>query len=189
MTEDPREDVGAGATAGPDAASGAETAASVETFAAETAAAEALAAGGAVDFRDRWLRAEADLQNFRRRAAREREETVRMCEDRLLLEMIDVLDDLERALAALGAPAVAETWAQGIMLTAQRLRDALARFGVSAMDVVGQPFRPESHEALLEIDPPDGIAPGCIASEIRRGYRRGDRALRAARVVVARMDG
>lgn len=157
-----------------------------EAFAAGSAAAEGLAPASSEDWHDRWLRAEADLQNFRRRAARDREESVRHAEDRVLLEMVSVLDDLERALASLEADAAASAWAQGISLTAQRMRDALARFGVVAIGAAGQPFDPARHEAMLEIDAPEGIAPGAVAHEVLRGYQRGERTLRPARVVVAR---
>lgn len=158
----------------------------VEAFAAESAAADALSTPATDDYKDRWLRAEADLQNFRRRAVRDREEYVRMAEDRLLLESIGLLDDLERAIAAFTAEQAAEAWVQGVVLTAQRMRDALARNGVTAVPSVGQPFDPTVHEALLEIDAPQGVAPGSIVQEVQKGYRRGDRSLRAARVVVAR---
>jgi len=76
--------------------------------------------------------------------------------------------------------------AQGVTLTANRMREALARRGVVPIDAVGQPFDPTLHEALLEVPSAEGIAPGAVAQEVQRGYRRGDRALRAARVVVAR---
>jgi len=158
----------------------------VEAFAAESAAADALPSPPAEDWRERWLRAEAELQNFRRRAARDREESVRHAEDRLLLDVISVLDDLERALATLSDDAAAAGWAQGIVLTAQRMRDLLARAGVEPVAAVGAAFDPVVHEAMLEIDAPEGIVPGAVAQEVQRGYRRGDRALRAARVVVAR---
>ena len=161
--------------------------AEAEDFASHTAAAESLSRPEPeADFRDRWLRTEADLQNFRRRAVRDREESVRMAEDRLLLESIGVLDDLERAIAALTAEQAAEKWAQGVVLTAQHMRDALARHGVTPVPSVGQSFDPSVHEALLEVDAPEGVAPGAVVQEIQRGYRRGERALRAARVVVAK---
>lgn len=140
----------------------------------------------AVDYKDRWLRAEAELQNVRRRAAREREEAVQRAEERVLLEVIELLDDLERALATLGPQHADEPWVQGVLLTAQRMRDALARHGIAPIPTLGQPFDPNVHEALLEIDAPDDVTPGHVAQEVLRGYRRGDRALRAARVVVAR---
>ena len=158
----------------------------VEAFGAGSAAADSLSAAPTDDYKDRWLRAEADLQNFRRRAVRDREEYVRMAEDRLLLESIGLLDDLERAIAAFTAEQAAEAWVQGVVLTAQRMRDALARNGVTAVPSVGQPFDPTVHEALLEIDAHEGVAPGSIVQEVQKGYRRGERSLRAARVVVAR---
>ena len=161
----------------------------VEQFASQTAHAERLGRTEEPDYKDRWLRAEAELQNSRRRAARDREDAVRSSEDRILLDLIEVLDDLERALAALTPDQAADAWAQGVALTAQRLREVLSRRGVVALTAVGEPFDPAFHEALLEVPAPDGIAPGAVAQEIQRGYRRGDRALRAARVVVARANG
>ena len=163
--------------------------AELESFAEGSAAGDRLPAADAVDsvdYKDRWLRTEADLQNFRRRAARDREESVRLTEDRLLIESVSVLDDLERALGAMTPEQAGEAWAQGVALTAQRMRDVLARNGVTVIDAVGKPFDPAFHEALLEMDAPAGIAPGHVAQVAVTGYARGSRALRAARVVVAR---
>ena len=159
-----------------------------ESFGAETMNAERLHTPEAADYKDRWLRAEAELQNTRRRAARDRDEAVRATEDRLLVELIELLDDLERALASLTPEQAGDAWAQGVALTAQRMRDALARRGVTVVAALGQPFDPAFHEALLEAPAPEGVAPGSVAQEVMRGYRRGDRALRAARVIVARAD-
>lgn len=178
---------------GPDATG--DEAAGAEAFSAQTVAAERLTTVEP-DYKDRWLRAEAEIQNTRRRAIREREEVVRASEERILLDMVEVLDDLERALAALepGAQDASgegsrAAWAQGVALTAQRLRDALARHGVSVIPTLGEPFDPALHEALLEVPAPEGVRPGAVAQEVQKGYRRGGRALRAARVVVARADG
>lgn len=135
------------------------------------------------DYRDRWLRAEAELQNFRRRASREWEEGRRAAEEGVLLEMVAVLDDLERAVASADATS---SWAQGVALVAQRIRDFLARQGVTTEDPLGRPFDPSFHEALLELDAPEGTAPGTVVQVVHKGYRRGARALRTARVVVAR---
>lgn len=157
-----------------------------EAFAAATAAGEDLAAAEAVDYKDRWLRTEADLQNFRRRAARDREESVGRAQESVLLDAIGVLDDLERALAALSPEQAAEPWAQGVVLTAQRLRDMLGRWDVRETEAVGRPFDPAVHEALLEVDAPEGVAPGAVAQVILKGYRRTERVLRPARVVVAK---
>ena len=157
-----------------------------EDLASGTEAADAPPVGEGVDYKDRWLRTEADLQNFRRRAARDREEAVARAQESVLLDAIGVLDDLERALAALTPEQAAEPWTQGVKLTAQRMRDLLGRWGVREIEAVGHPFDPAVHEALLEIDAPAGVKPGTVAQVITKGYRRAERALRAAKVVVAR---
>ena len=79
--------------------------------------------------RDRWLRTEADLQNYRRRAQRDIEEARRGAEERALVEQIEVLDDLDRALGAAREAGAAMAWVAGVELVAQRLRDGLARAG------------------------------------------------------------
>jgi molecular chaperone GrpE len=158
---------------------------SARDFAAETARAESLRAPAEPDYKDRWLRAEAELQNARRRLQRERDDAVRASEERVLLDLIGLLDDLERALAALTPEQAGDAWAQGVALVAQRMRDTLARHGVSPVASVGERFDPAVHDALLEIPAPEGLAPGHVAQEVQRGYRRGERTLRPARVVVA----
>ncbi len=195
MTEDLRDATGSEpdrADATPENMTPGETPGAAEAFAAETAAAETLPTESAVettDFRDKWLRAEAEIQNTRRRAAREREDAVRFAEDRILLDLIECLDDVERALAALTPEQASDPWTQGVALTAQRMRDALGRRGVRALEAVGKPFDPSFHEALLEVPAPEGFAAGQVVQEVQKGYARAERALRAARVVVARMDG
>lgn len=134
--------------------------------------------------RDRWLRAEAELQNYRRRAMRDVEEARRAAENRLLLETLDQLDDLERALdqAKSDAP---PSWLEGVRLVAGRMIEFLGREGVRPIEAVGQPFDPDRHEALLEAET-DEVPPGHVVQVVRRGWMREGRTLRAARVVVAR---
>lgn len=139
----------------------------------------------AADLRDRWLRAEADLQNFRRRAARDRDESRRSAEDAMLREWIGVLDDLDRAIGAApeGTP---ESWLAGLRMVGQRMLDLMARYGVRALDPAGEPFDPAFHEALAEIEGPEGAAPGTVVQVVQKGYARESRPLRPARVLVAR---
>jgi molecular chaperone GrpE len=73
-----------------------------------------------------------------------------------------------------------------VRLTVQRLREYLARQGVVTLEPLGEPFDPTFHEAMLEIDAPAGRAPGDVVQVVLKGYARGDRALRPARVIVAR---
>lgn len=143
----------------------------------------------AESLRDRWLRAEAELQNFRRRARRDLEESTRFAEERVLLEMIDLLDDLNRAVEAAAEAGAPDSWISGIKLVATRMHDALGRHGVSAIDPAGAAFDPGQHEAMLEVDAGGAVPPGHVAQVVRKGYRRHGRVLRAARVVVARAPG
>lgn len=188
MTDDVRETLaGEGADATPPAEEPREPQAGETAAAAGPAPAAGVApAADAADFKDRWLRAEAELQNVRRRAARDRDESVAASESRFLLDLVEILDDLERALGSMDPVQGAAAWVQGVSLTAQRMRDTLARWNVISVPTVGRPFDPTVHEALAEIEAPEGVAPGHVAQEVQRGYRRGERTLRAARVVVAR---
>ena len=139
----------------------------------------------AADYRDRWMRAAAELQNYRRRSQRDADEARRGAEERVMLELIQALDDLERALEAAKEADAPESWTRGVELVARRLGEYLARQGVTALDPVGQPFDPAFHEAMLEVET-DETSPGHVVQVAQRGYRRGDRALRAARVAVAK---
>lgn len=158
-----------------------------EPQAGEAAAASGAApAAEAAELKNRWLRAEAELQNVRRRAIRDRDESVAASENRFLLDLVELLDDLERALGSIDPAQGGAAWVQGVSLTAQRMRDTLARWNVLPVPTIGRPFDPNVHEALAEIEAPEGVAPGHVAQEVQRGYRRGERTLRAARVIVAR---
>jgi molecular chaperone GrpE len=147
------------------------------------------AAPGEPDYKDRWLRAEAELQNFRRRASREWDEARRGAEESVLLELAAMLDDLERAVESARGAGADESWAKGVALVAQRVREYLGRQGVTIEDPLGRPFDPAFHEALLEVDATPDMAPGTVAQVVQKGFRRGDRPLRAARVIVARTPG
>ena len=165
------------------AAEGASADADDAATAAEATVAPPVESAG--DYKERWLRVSADLQNFRRRALRDTEEARRIAEERVMLEMISAIDDLERALDSAREAKAPESWTGGVRLVVNRLVDSLARQGVVALHPLGEPFDPAFHEAILEIDAPQ-VEPGHIVEVVLRGYRRGDRALRPARVVVAR---
>lgn len=139
----------------------------------------------AIDYKDRWLRAEAELQNFRRRARRELDESRRAAEEAVLLDLVAWLDDLERAHRAAGEAGAPGPWSEGIQLVLQKGRDYLERQGVIVVDPAGEPFDPRFHEAILEVPADEDVTPGTVTQVVHRGYRRGERSLRAARVVVA----
>jgi molecular chaperone GrpE len=142
----------------------------------------------AVDYKDRWLRSEAELQTYRRRARREIEDARRDAQDAVLLDLVAWLDDLERALDASRESGALPSWTEGVSLALQKGRETLERHGVTVVDPLRERFDPHFHEAILEIDPPEGFDPGTVVQVVQKGYRRGSRPLRAARVVVARSD-
>lgn len=133
------------------------------------------------DEHERLLRTAADLENTRKRAAREKDEAVRHGNERLVKELLPALDALERALAA--APPDGPL-AAGVELTRRLFEEALARFGVKGFSACGERFDPRLHEALMTVQTA-GAAPGTVLEEQHRGFLLHDRLLRPAAVVVA----
>ena len=127
-------------------------------------------------------RTQADFENFRRRAARERGEAEARGVARLARELLPALDNLERALAATETHDSDLT--NGIRLVQGELADALKRAGVEAYTPKGEPFDPTVHEAMAQ-HPVEGAAPGTVVEVYQPGYRLADNVLRPARVVVA----
>lgn len=136
------------------------------------------------EHRDRYLRAAAEFDNARKRAAREREEYTRYANESLLRELLPVLDNFERALqAARGEPAATAVTA-GVELIQRELLRVLEKFGVTSFTSVGQPFDPERHEAIAR-GPAQSQPEGTVVDETARGYLLNGRVLRPAMVTVA----
>jgi molecular chaperone GrpE len=133
------------------------------------------------DEHERHLRAAADLENYKRRAQREKEEVQRFGTERLLKDLLPVVDNLDRALAA--APE-GDAVAGGVRMVRKLFEDALAKHGVEVFSAVGQPFDPRLHEALAQLDVP-GATPGAVVAEHARGFLLHGRLLRPAMVAVA----
>jgi molecular chaperone GrpE len=140
------------------------------------------------DIYDRLLRMTAEFENFRKRTDRERRDLSDYLTMDVVRDILPVVDDLERAMAAPGAldgnPELA-AYHQGITLIHRQLLDQLRKRNVEALDVVGQMFDPEWHEAVSD-EPAEGRPDGQIVAEFRRGYRIGSRLLRPAMVKVAK---
>src|SRR5579859_1180998 len=131
---------------------------------------------------DRLLRLAADFENYKKRAARERAEYVALANERLLKELLPILDDLERALNAAEEHEEAQL-EEGVRLVYRSLASLLERQGVKEISTDGK-FDPHVHEALLA-QPSDEAAPGDVLDVIQKGYTLGDRVVRPARVIVA----
>ena len=130
---------------------------------------------------DRWKRTAADFDNFRKRVAREREELVTLANERLVKELLPILDDLERALVAAAEHEEARL-EDGVRLVHRALESLLERNGVNEIDTTGA-FDPHVHEALLA--QPSEADEGSVIDVVQKGYTLGDRVVRPARVVVA----
>lgn len=131
---------------------------------------------------DRLIRLQADFENYRRRVQREKEEIAQYGTQRLLINLLPVLDNLERALATPPNPGD-ERLRQGVELTARSFLEVLAKEGVKPIEAVGQPFDPHLHEAVMTGDDPDKEE-GIVLEEFRKGYMLGDRVIRASMVKV-----
>lgn len=136
---------------------------------------------------DRLLRATADLDNFRKRARRDVDDARVEARRSVLVDMLPVVDNLERAVehAAKADQVSAESILEGVKLVLRQFVQAFERSEVTAFDSVGTPFDPNLHEAVGQIETNDH-PPGAVATELQRGYKIGERLLRAAMVVVAR---
>ncbi|MBC7227065.1 MAG: nucleotide exchange factor GrpE [Thermoflexales bacterium] len=135
-------------------------------------------------WKDRALRLEAEMDNFRKRLQRLAEERIAADRERLLRDFLDVADDLARALSVDGADAQAIR--QGVELTHRSLMNLMNREGVTPIEADGQPFDPAWHEAVGTVPAQQvGKEPDTVVHVVRTGYRIGDRLLRPARVIVA----
>lgn len=133
---------------------------------------------------DRFLRAAADLENTRKRQKRELEDAKFETKNKVLKEMLPVVDNLERAIEHAGAGGEKNPILEGVQLVLRQFTAAFERLDVTPIDALGQPFDPNLHEAISqqESDQP----PGTVVQVLQRGYRAGERLLRPALVVVAK---
>jgi molecular chaperone GrpE len=138
---------------------------------------------------DRWdalLRAQAELDNERKRAAREIEKAHKFAVDQLLLALLPVKDSLELGLITAGHSPNPQSLRHGMQLTLEQLGAVLADFGVESIDPQGQPFNPEYHEAV-NMEPVADMPPNTVYQVQQKGYLLNGRVVRPARVTVSRM--
>ena len=128
----------------------------------------------------------ADLENQRRRLARDVEQARKFANEKLLGELLPVFDSLDAGLSA--AAGQEHPLKEGLELTYKQLLKAAGDNGMVVVDPVGAPFNPEQHQAISQIDAPQGVAPGAVVTVFQKGYVLNDRLLRPALVVVARND-
>ena len=138
-------------------------------------------------YKDVALRAEAEMQNLRRRAERDVQNAHKFGSERLLQSLLPVLDSLEKAIEASEAAGQTEDDPQleGIKLCSKLFVDVLTKEGIEALDPEGEPFDPNLHEALSMIENPD-LEPNSVMTVIQKGYRLNERLVRPAKVMVSK---
>ncbi|MFY1831752.1 nucleotide exchange factor GrpE [Myxococcus fulvus] len=139
----------------------------------------------AKEAQDRMVRAAADLENYRKRAQKEKEEVQRFGSEKLLKDLLPVMDNMDRALDAATKSPDIESFQKGVAMTRKSFEDALGRHGVKSFSAKGQPFDPRMHEAIQQVETADTPA-GHVVYEVVRGFFLNERLVRPAMVVVAR---
>ena len=127
-----------------------------------------------------WQRAQADFINYKRWAEQEKEETIKFANEVLMLNLLPILDDLERAFASVPERLAKFSWVDGIRLIERKLRATLEAQGLSPIKALGEPFDPHLHEAVRQDRGKEGI----VVEEVQRGYKFRDRVIRPSKVVV-----
>jgi len=171
-------------------ATGAEQGAATKP-ASEPSDATAALAREAADYKDRWMRALAEMENLRRRTDREVADARHYGITQFARDVVTVADNMERALAALDselrekADAAVKALLDGVELTERELLKALEKHGVQRLDPQGQKFDPHRHQAMYEVAD-ESVPAGTVIQVVQSGYTIGDRVLRPALVAVSR---
>jgi molecular chaperone GrpE len=142
----------------------------------------------ASEWRERAMRTQAELENFRKRMTRDRGEAIQYANASLLESLLPILDNFEMGLKAARVESEDSVIYQGMNMVFRQTQDFLRDNGIEAIDAVGKAFDPNRHEAV-EQQFSDEVDEGHVIAELRRGYRLGERLLRAANVIVSKGQG
>ncbi len=137
---------------------------------------------------DRLLRLTAEFDNYRKRTTREFQQVVETANRELILQLIDVLDNFQRALVSAHSAKDFDAFHKGIELIYTHLNELLTREGLQPIEAVGRPFDPHHHEAVMQVDDAEH-PPDTVVGQVQPGYLLKDRLLRAPRVIVSRAPG
>lgn len=135
------------------------------------------------ELNDRWLRSQAEIENVRRRARRDSEEQAKFAAQSVIGDLLEVVDNLNRAINAGGEANANDGLVVGVKMVIQQFEEVLKRHGCHRISVAGEAFDPNFHEALQMV--PSPLPSGSIVQEVRIGYRMHDRVLRPAQVIIS----
>ncbi len=140
----------------------------------------------AAEWKDKYIRLVAEFDNFRKRSAKERLELVQTAGKDVIVSLLDVLDDCDRAQKQLETSKDIDAIKEGVLLVFNKLRNTVQAKGVKPMDTLQQPFNPDIHEAITEIPAPNDALKGKVLDELQKGYYLNDKIIRFAKVVVGK---
>ena len=135
--------------------------------------------------KDKYLRLFAEFDNFKRRSAKERNELIQTAGKDVIISMLEVMDDCDRAEKQLAESNDITTQKEGIQLVFNKLRSTLHARGLTAMESINTEFDVEKHEAITEVPAADGMK-GKVVDEVEKGYYLNDKIIRFAKVVVGK---
>lgn len=138
----------------------------------------------AEDNYQRFLRAQADFDNFRRRTRQEKEDFAKYASLKMIEQLLPVVDNFERALAAGKESSDHEALLKGVEMIFRQFDSVLASEGLQPMNAVGQPFNPEFHQAIMQVES-DEYEEGIVVEEVQKGYMLKDKVVRPAMVKVS----
>jgi molecular chaperone GrpE len=168
----------------PETETTAEQPANIPSQQAELEAALAAAKDDAKKNFDKWQRALADFDNYKKRVERERVETYENAALEIIKVLLPVIDDFERALANVPPDLAGNPWLDGTSAIERKLRKLLETYEIEALDPVGEPFDPDKHQGL-GVDSESDMASGHVTTTLQKGYVKGDKLLRPALVRIA----
>lgn len=137
------------------------------------------------ELEDKLLRAAADFDNYRKRANRQCDEIARTANDRILLDLLPIMDNFERARQHASEDVTLESLLKGHELIHNQMVTLLTKYEIEPIEAVGKPFDPQLHDAMFQVESeeyPEGI----VAQELNKGYKQGDRIIRHSKVAVSK---
>ena len=134
---------------------------------------------------EKFIRLYAEFDNYRKRAAREKEELARFSHEQVIKDLLPVMDDLERALSHAAVSEEIPALIEGVNLVKKHMASALEKYGLTPFDSLGQPFDPHLHEAVSHVESVD-YPPDSVVNEYRKGYRLHGKLVRPAMVAVSK---
>lgn len=132
----------------------------------------------------RYLRTQADFDNFRRRTQKEKEDLAKYATTKLITELVPVIDNFERAMSTADSNTDADSFIKGVNMIFRQLEGVLGAEGLTVMNTVGEPFNPEFHQAIMQVES-DEYEEGIVVEEVQKGYMIKDKVLRPAMVKVS----